>query len=329
MPIQRSISPDFQKPAICTYLNSARPTYDDEEAEAKKQWTTAGYQFVAGGNGKRKLANATINLRTFVARECKVFTPANRLLQSPTIIDAIDHNLDCTIFALLFVRPALAKPLIDQITQAFQTTDPSGPDLGAAETAIIKAGAQMDDYQVTLIFELTRLRPPEDKRTNLTAFEDQIKNYKDRNGRPVYELEVTEKIELLCDAPSNAFDDRNIITGDVDHPEKAITDYENGQGHPCEGLEITDHRIGTAFQYYEWKTEWKVRPIRIGPCEIMRTKIPVIYSRIRKQALWGYAMTEAELKRNIEKAIIDCLERAAIETGALIIVTGGWALDPP
>jgi hypothetical protein len=237
--------------------------------------------------------------------------------------------LDCIYSALLFVRPTLGKALTDQITLAFHTTKvDGGPDLGAAETAIIKAGAQIDDYQVILIFELRRLKPANVSQINKDTFEHQIQNYRDAKGQQIYRLQWDEKggVKYLCDAPSNAFNDSNILIGDPDHPEKTITDYERNQGHPCENLEITAHRIGTAFQYYEWKTEWEVRPVRISNCEIMRTKIPFFYSRIRKQALWGYAMTEAQLKHNMENGIIACLEAAAIQTGALIIVTGGMGI---
>lgn len=37
-------------------------------------------------------------------------------------------------------------------------------------------------------------------------------------------------------------------------------------------------------------------------------------------------MTEGQLKRNIEKALLRCLEEAAIDTAALAIVTGGLGL---
>jgi hypothetical protein len=92
MPIQRTISPDFQKPEICTFLNDfAKQTYDHEEVQANKDWQAAGYQFVPGG--KRKLTNVMIkSLHTFVSRQCELYDQANRLVQKPVILDAIDHK---------------------------------------------------------------------------------------------------------------------------------------------------------------------------------------------------------------------------------------------
>jgi hypothetical protein len=55
----------------------------------------------------------------------------------------------------------------------------------------------------------------------------------------------------------------------------------------------------------------------------MKTKIPVIFSRINKQALWGYVMTESQIKRNFGKSIEQCMVDAAIETSIVGVVTGG------
>src|SRR5262245_57337351 len=67
-----------------------------------------------------------------------------------------------------------------------------------------------------------------------------------------------------------------------------------------------------------------VRPIRIGP-EIMKTKIPIIYSRIRKEARWCYAMTNQQIKKQFWEGHFNCLESAAEETAALILVTEAMA----
>ena len=70
------------------------------------------------------------------------------------------------------------------------------------------------------------------------------------------------------------------------------------------------------------RAEWRIC-IKIGRCTIMYAKIPVVFSRITKMALWGYTMSRADTKRNMEKAILTCLVYAAVNTCVLAIVTGG------
>jgi hypothetical protein len=327
MPIQRDIVPDFQNAEVCNFLKNYASTSYSEETAVQAKWQAQGYVAVVGAKKMIPESERQMNLRTFSSHQCRIRTQAGRLLRTMTISDPVDHNLKMRIFALLFVKKELRAELVAAIKDAFSRTNP-GPDVGTAETALIKAGASVDDYQVVLILELQRLRGPEELQINLKTFLQQTKSYTDRNGKLLYRIEVDEAAINECDLPPKSFDDKDIIkTHDANHPENDILNFENGQHHPCDGLEITPHRIGTAFQYYEWKVQWEVRPITIGPCQIMMTKIPIIYSRIRKEALWCYAMTEPQLKRNIEKAIIDCLISAAEETAVLAIVTGGLGLE--
>ncbi|TIS53098.1 MAG: hypothetical protein E5W91_32445 [Mesorhizobium sp.] len=325
MPIQRTISPDLQKPEICAFLKSAAATYS-EEGDAATEWSAEGYDFVK--DCKRLVAEEPRALRTFRSRQVEVYTQANRLLLSPIITDPVDHNISMKVFALLFAKKGLDGTLVAEMKKAFEKTDFKDPALIAdAENEIIKLGAKVDDYQIALIIELHRLASPEYLGMNIKTFVDQMTNYKDDQGKPVYTIKLIDSEKNECDAASSALEDGDIIEApDVNDPEDAIGKYEGDQGHPCKGLVLTMHRMGTAFQYYEWKTVMEVREIRVGKCRIMKTKIPIIYSRIRKQALWGYVMSEAQLKKNLEKAIIDCLISSAIETGALAIVTGGMGL---
>lgn len=325
MPIQREISPDLQAPEVCEFLRSGGPNYSQESA-ATSEWSAEGYDFVTGG--KRLLAEQKQAMRTYISRQVEVYTRAKRLLLSSTITDAVDHNISLKIYALLFAKKGLDPKLVAEMKSVFQKTDFSDPALIAtAETYIINFGAKIDDYQIIPIFELDRLSSAEDLGINLKAFVDQMKGYKDERGNAIYTIKVLDTVKYECDAPTNAHDDADTIEAPVDDPGKAIGDYEQGQDHPCDGLVLTLHRIGTAFQYYEWKTVMEVREIRVGKCRIMKTKIPITYSRITKQALWCYTMTEDQLKRNLEKAIISCLISAAEETGALALVTGGLGLE--
>jgi hypothetical protein len=321
---QRDLSPDFRNPEICAFLkNAAQQEFDEAIADTATR-LMADYE--RDPAAPRQIFVRNMVLRTFMVTKCDLFTRAGRLVQTHDVVDPVDHNLTMNVRAILFVRPQLTADQKLEIRTAFQNTALTDAAINDIETHLIQSGLRVDDFQVDLCMVLTKVDNPVFSTLNVRTFESQVSACVDATGQPRYAMQVHEAVHT-CDLPDFKFDDSSIvIVADVDHPEAEIRATENAAHRECDGLEVTDHRIGTAFQYYEWKIEWEIRPIRIGPCEIMRTKIPIVYSRIRKEALWCYAMTTAELKRNVERAIVGCLEAAAVDTAVLAIVTGGLGL---
>ncbi len=210
---------------------------------------------------------------------------------------------------------------------AFEHADLVNDSIGDIESGLIANGIKVDDYYVDLSFKLVKAGDPMRSEANYRLFVDQMSSLRDKDGNLAYSVVEVEYGRELCDYPDNSFPHADVlIVGDVDDPIAEITATEQGQHKQCENLEVTSHRIGTMFQYLEWKTVWEVREIRVGRCRIMKTKIPVFYSRQRKEALWCYAMTTEQLKRNFEKSIKGCLESAANQTATLAIVIGGLGL---
>jgi hypothetical protein len=248
-------------------------------------------------------------------------SPAGRIVRSVQVVDPVEHRLRLEIVALLFLKKEIDPALAGTIRTAFSTTNVAVDPVDDVEAKIIPSKAKMDDYQVDLSFRLVKVADPIVSDMNWHTFLSQMEAYRDPSGRPYFDIHVQDKVEQLCEAPAVPLE--TLPVKDVDHPQQEIREQESGEHLECENLEITDTRIGTAFQYYEWKTELLVRPIRIGPCTVMYTKIPVFFSRITKMALWGYTMSRPETKRNSEKAITRCLILAAVNTAVLGIVTGG------
>ena len=96
-----------------------------------------------------------------------------------------------------------------------------------------------------------------------------------------------------------------------------------GSERDCEGLVPTEHKIGTLFQYPEWKTKWVLKKIKVGRCSIMKTKVPVLYTRTTKKVLYSFVLSPKDARRLLERVFLNCMENSALVGGLLLLVTGG------
>jgi hypothetical protein len=325
MPIQRDISPDFNSPAVCAFLLDHSKQDFSELSALQADQSANGFTFHKG----KRISSTKISLRTFKIHKLNVLDYiSKRRVNSIELADPVDHPIELIINSYLFVKSTINPIILAVLIDEFTKFTPGVDDVDDIETSIIRRGAAVGDYRVILQLELVRAGTPQCLDINYNSFLSQIDGY--RAGIPrrrYYEVElIADGVSESCEfaAPPES---KITVVKDIEHPENEISAIEKRRRPKgCDELELTDHRIGTAFQYYEWKIEWLVRPIRIGSCEIMHTKIPVLFSRITKQALWGVAMTEPQIKNNSRKGIEGCLEEAAYETGALVIVSGGMGL---
>ena len=324
MSIQRDFHPDFQAEAVCNFLKAAGNTDDlySSEAEPRAEWQAEGYDFAAA---RYLTAAQPFPMRTFSTQSCNVYTQAGRLLNTVDLTDPVDHALELRISALLFLKPHIDPALLARINAAFQTTDLN--DVDSVENDFRNQGVAYNDYQIVFAFELKRTADADFRTINISTFQQQMAGYTDVNGNPMYQLRWLDQITMACEASDYQLDDDHIVEGDPNDPLAALEEYEAALGQPCEGLTLIAHRVGTVFQIYEFKIEWLVRPIRIGRCRIMKTKVPVPFYRLRKEVLWCYVTTERDIRRYFETAIVDCIEYAAVSTAVLVIVTGGMGLS--
>lgn len=326
MSVERSIDPDLQNAEVCSFLTDSAATEYSTADERKNEWVAEKYDYVAVKEGLiDDAADKTMTLAVFCSWDCEVFTQDNRLLNTFTITDLGHQLLEFQIGALLFVKQGLDAAKAQLIRDTFDKVVLATDDVAQVETALIRAGVDMDDYQVALFFHLTKINYVSDA-TNLKAFRQQVAAELDEDGKPLYRVEWQERPTFSCTQPDNVHDDDHVIIGDPDSPVDSIIDYERERVHECDDLVVTDHRIGTAFQYREWKTEMEMKTIRVGRCRLMKTKVPVVYHRTTKEVLIGYVISEGDLKRYMERAFRECLKSAAVTTAVLAIVTGGMGM---
>lgn len=114
--------------------------------------------------------------------------------------------------------------------------------------------------------------------------------------------------------------------------EQALDDAmaESAQKVDCDtfNLEYVHHRVGTLYQYPEFKTETEKKWFKIGKCKLFKYKaITKTYKRTTKRALYVSAASPKSIVNTIKKGLLDCMVESAIVIGLLALVTGGIALS--
>ncbi|TIN79756.1 hypothetical protein [Mesorhizobium sp.] len=326
MSVQRDIAPDLAHPKICPFLNDFDPKTKtfSLEGENKNERQSQGYTLV----DTKEIHTQKQVMMTCLARTFDVIsTQSGRVILTSEIFDPIEHHLSLEIWAILFLKDELDKSLSEEIIKIFKDTNPADPatDLEAIETRIIRAGANMSDYQVDLVWRLTKVEAPIMSTLNSTAFRELVESVVDENGRAYHRVREQQQTRLTCEMPKHNDDEEIIVCKDLVNPIECIAKREPIH-EGCSDLVYTDQAIGTVFQYYEWKVEWLVRPVKIGRCTIMKTRIPVFFSRITKQVLWGYTLTLQQTKDNFERQMKECILWAAGVTAVAVLVAGGMGI---
>jgi len=342
MSVERSFEPDLQSDAICDFLKNTGAegdtyTYDDE---VRASWEGQGYAY------SRRLwidhlnidpANDPLifNRQTYWKRTCRVYTrpPAERLLETVQIIEPVDHKCEMLIHALLFIKvtnPPMPQATVDLIENAFDINNLN--DVDAVETQLHRDGVDADAYQVVFSFDFVRRAAPNALGHNEAAFREAIQNNLGVDGQPLYSARWDDAAVLSCSEPSNEHNSDHVILANPDDPSEAILaeateKYGGGEGSPCPQIVVIDRRIGTAYQYYEWQTRWEPKNVRIGRCRIVRMRVPVIYSRIARQAVWAFVFTAPDIAGAAEKGLKDCIIVSAAATAVLVIVSGGMGIE--
>lgn len=319
MPIQRTIDLDLKDPAICAFLKGTDTEYRSG-SDLRSERVSSGYAFA---KDRFIQAEPTADLPLFIERQCEIRSSAGRLMYTTIITDVVMFKLNIGIYAVLSLKP-VDIVLKQQAEDTFLNTDML--DVDKAESEIIKSGIELDDYQVDLEFKAEKVSSVGSFDAALRVFIDQIKTQIDKNGDPLYDVKVLEEYKIHCDGTLPQIPDESIIiVDDIEDPIPDIIKREKENNPRCERIEITEHRVGTAFQYPEYKTEWGRRKLRIGRCWTW-VWWPTTYSRTTKYVIIAYVVSTPEIKKWFERAIRDCLESSALATGILILITGGMAI---
>ena len=183
-------------------------------------------------------------------------------------------------------------------------------------------GAGIDTYHAILSFQLAR----KDKDTKLSDSLVALKKEMDLD----YDLsKIDEKIE--CGVPNLGFDGSEIVVDDISDTDIIETKIEEeiekeASKLDCSELEYRKHRVGTLFQYPEFKTVWQKKRIKVGKCTFATIYYPQFFTRTRKNVLYASTAIPKSVIAAMEKGAIECLVLSATSTALLAIITGGVAV---
>lgn len=240
------------------------------------------------------------------------------------ITDVIMHKLQVDIYAVLYLR-GVDPAQIPGVVKIFTDTDLA--DVDNAEADIIATGIDPNDYQVDLEIEFTKLGEIGSRTIALETFMEQVGKQLGRDGKPLYQVSSLEAVSLACQGALPRFpDDGIVVVPDLQNPSDGLLADARLKNPSCEDLDIIDYRVGTAFQYPEYKLDWGKKKIKIGRCWTWIWWPDQTYTRTRKYVLYADVVAPPSIRRSFERAIRDCLQDSALETGILVLVTGGMSL---
>ena len=184
-------------------------------------------------------------------------------------------------------------------------------------------GAGVDTYHLILSFQLAR------KTEKDTEVSDSLVGLKAEMSND-YDLRFIED-EFQCGLPDLGFDGSEIEVDDLQDTvkiEKLIEQEieKEAAKFDCGNLDYRKHRVGTLFQYPEFKTVWRKKRIKIGRCTFATIYYPQFFTRTRKNVLYASTAIPKSVIAAMEKGAVECLIASASSTALLAIISGGVAL---
>lgn len=329
MPIQRLFSIDLESDEICNFLKDhSQREYDYALGEATsiqidEYYDTNKRKELKFSHPTERCLNAErdLTLHTRITKKYEILeTSTNMQVSFAETYTRVDHALSLSLYALLLIKKNLNKKLSTQIENVFENYRPGEDDVDGIEQKLVRAGVEISDYQVFLSFKLKRNDGP----TSETGHDDEF-----RRNATGSELNRIKQIceEETCSVPDLDLDQtgRTQQVSDPNIPDDGLQQIGDiiSAGRECEGLVPTEHRIGTLFQYPEWKIKWEVTNIRIGRCTIVKTKLPILYTRTTKKVLYAFVLSPSDTKQLLERLFVSCMKDSAIVGGLLLLITGG------
>ena len=321
MPIERSRDIDLRSPEVCAFLlDENAPLYDD------KSERTPGY-FNSGERKQLRFTEPTSDglvLYSSIKRRYEVFERASNMqVSTGRTITRVDHKLKLEIYAGLLLKDGITEEHKLAVLDAFQDFDASRGDIDEVETSLIQSGVPSSAYRVFLSYLLRRTSPPSHNTEHDDAFKASVRE------NEVYDLRQVGRDLASCDVPDLDLDstERVVPVPDPEIPDiglQTISDSLSAERErDCENVVPTRHRVGTLFQYPEWKIKWVLKEIRIGPCRIMKTKLPELWTRTTKKVLYAIVISPKDAQGVFEKIFLRCLKTSTIVGGLLLLVTWG------
>lgn len=319
MPIQRFLDIDLLSDPVCKFLKDHATSTYDAEFEALDGFEDTGPQKPLP-NSEAETHN--IRLYTAIIREYEIYDLQTSMQVSMgRTVTRIDHPLTLDAYAILLLKSDVSDSDRTAISDTFDRYKPGVDDVDAVESSLVQQGVSIGAYQVLLSFKLTRQKAP----VLDSAHDNAFKYMATRSER--YGVRQIGPDQETCQVPNIDLDetDRTVVVADPDAPRGGLTEIGNriGAARKCEGLEPTEHEIGTLFQYPEWKIEWVMKDVKIGRCRIMRTKLPELWTRTTKKVLYSFVLSPSDARLLLKRVFLNCMETSAIVGGLLLLVTGG------
>lgn len=319
MPVNRSFAPDLRKKSICEFLWSYGAFYD-EVAANRAERSAQGFKPVGPVRDLPGLVQE-IYLPTFQRHFVDLSTRRGKLIRTVTIEDFGFVKVRLTALAVLGVRTQMTSAQERDIIDVFSTTVLDLAHVDDAETALIRSGIAIQDYQVDIVLKL-EVQDRKTLTTNVDTFVTTMKSQRDQGGRQAFDVTVLEKVENGCTPVTPPLPTDVVIeAGDPGKPGTAIRDQIRKEHPACEEIVTTEVDIGIAFKLPETKTEWTLDEIWICGVKTGETHIPHIYWRQRDAVLYGIVASPESVARVAAQVFRNCMGQAALATGILALVT--------
>ena len=334
MPIQKFIDIDLESRDVCEFLKD----HDQTEFD----YGLGGVQLSGHDNtGEKKcLTKTDILLHTCIRKKYNVYdTALHMYVGSGKTITRVDHPLKLSLYALLYVKEGLDESKLERIKDAFLNYVPesNSPDQEAnhlESSLLTKGDIVAGDYQVILSYKLSRIEAISFEDAHDSEFVLQATGGEEKTNY----VNLATLAEESCVVPDINLDntgrvhevanDMSTICPDVldEKAREAVSpaSLSIAKKQDCQDLAIVEHRIGTLFNYPEWRVIWKMREIELGPCRIAKTKLPVLQTRTTKKVLYGtIVVSTADVTDILRNLLVSCMKESAIVGGLVLLIAGG------
>jgi hypothetical protein len=328
MPIQKTSPIDFSHPGLCRIMANSEggtATFSQED-ERRTLRSQQGFDKRPGIVNVPAM-DVQVALPRYVTRYVNLYSRAGRLVKNVSIVDYDFALVSINVGAILSIRRGIDPGLDNKIQQTFKSTPITFGDVDAAEAAIIRAGASVNDYWVDLIMVGRSQLPSKLPDQRINEFTRLMQSLRDRNGELIYgKVELMDHVTVDCKGSAFHLPDNEIIVPkNPADPRREIEERAKESNPGCDNLETVAEKI-TEFNIPEAMIKMERQPIVVCGVKIGETDVPVLYTRNAHVTVYGSVTSPVAVARMMVKVFQDCLRDAAITTGVVQLITGFDAL---
>lgn len=307
MSVELNVNPDLASKEVKDFLLDTTISKMDEPAKEKEQ-DLKDDGFELSKVSSVGVASNEIVLYSFLIKRYYVIEKKTGAIVAETESEnPVSHDLDLGANANVWLKASLGQKRKQELIAIFDVYDPSSgvnPNQYAYD-----AGAKSDEFYVQIKWDLTKKKTA----TNLSHDVALEAFYKKSESELALRL-FGEYLRADLKGPSPGEHD----VGDPEKPIDTIKDVIAAAGKvlDCTHLEEQDHRIGTLFEYPEFRIEWERKRIKIG-CVKITLRLPVLEFRTTKMVLWAFVGIP-----KLDKLVKGVVERCFVESAVASTIIG-------